>query len=90
MYALLPAALLTMSLSVAAAQAEPGALIGPLAQSIYPAEDDDRPELFQPEPGDSDASNFEPVEGDSDPDNFETPDLDELVLPDRSSGRALA
>lgn len=90
MHALLSAALLLMSLSMATAQAEPGDPLGPLAQSFYPAEDDDRPELFLPEPGDSDASNFEPVDGDSDPDNFESPDLDELALPARSPGRAQA
>jgi len=90
MNALLPAALLLTSLSVATAQSEPGDPIGPLAQSFYPAEDDDRPELFLPKPGDSDASNFEPVDGDSDPDNFESPDLDELALPARSPDRARA
>jgi hypothetical protein len=90
MYALLPTALLLLSLSAAAAQSEPGAPIGPLAQNFYPAEDDDRPELFLPEDGDSDPSNFEPVDGDSDPDNFESPDLDELALPGRSPGRARA
>lgn len=90
MHALLSAALLLMSLSMTTAQAEPGYPLGPLAQSFYPAEDDDRPELFLPEPGDSDASNFEPVDGDSDPDNFESPDLDELALPARSPGRAQA
>ena len=90
MYALLPAALLLMSLSVSTAQAEPGAPIGPLAQSFYPAEDDDRPDLFLPEPGDSDASNFEPTEGDSDPDNFENSALDEPALPARSPARAQA
>ena len=90
MYASLSAALLLMSLSMTTAQAEPRDPLGPLAQSFYPAEDDDRPELFLPKPGDSDASNFEPVEGDSDPDNFESPDLDELSLPARSPGRAWA
>jgi hypothetical protein len=90
MFALLPAALLLMSLSAVTTQYGPVAPIGPLAQSFYPAEDDDRPELFLPKPGDSDASNFEPVEGDSDPDNFESPDLDELSLPARSPGRAWA
>ncbi len=90
MNVLLPALLLLFSLSDAAAQTEPGAPIGPLAQSFYPAEDDDRPELFLPAPGDSDASNFEPVDGDSDPDNFASPDLDELALPARFPGRARA
>ena len=90
MYALLPVALLLMSLTVPTAQAEPGAPVEALAQSFYPAEDDDRPELFLPKPGDSDASNFAPVEGDSDPDNFESPDLDELALPGHSFGRAQA
>ncbi|MCG6891372.1 MAG: hypothetical protein LJE92_17470 [Gammaproteobacteria bacterium] len=81
MPAMLPVALLLLSLSEASAQSEPGSPIGPLAQSFYPAEDDDRPELFLPEDGDSDPSNFEPVDGDSDADNFESPDLDELALP---------
>jgi len=83
MYRLLPAVFLLLCLSEASAQAGPGVPIGPLAQSFYPAEDDDRPELFLPEADDSDPSNFEPVDGDSDPDNFESPDLDELVLPAR-------
>ncbi len=87
---LLPATLLLLSLSVANAQAEPAGPIGPLAQSFYPAEDDDRPELFLPTPGDSDASNFLPEEGDSNPDNFESPDLDELAQPARPSARARA
>jgi len=90
MNALLPTALLLMSLSVTTVQAEPADPIGPLAQSFYPAEDDDRPELFLPEDGDSDPSNFEPVDGDSNPDNYESPDLDELALPARSPGRAQA
>jgi len=90
MNALLPAAILLMSLSAATAQSAPGDRIGPLAQSFYPAEDDDRPELFLPTPGDSDPSNFEPVDGDSDADNFESPDLDELALPARFPGRARA
>ena len=82
MYQLPTAALLLFSLSQAAAQSAPGEPIGPLAQSFFPAEDDDRPELFlreegdsdpanfYPEPGDSDPANFEPEEGDSDPENF--------------------
>jgi len=45
MHALLSAALLLMSLSMTTAQAEPGDPLGPLAQSFYPAEDDDRPEF---------------------------------------------
>jgi len=90
MFSLLSPALLLLSLSAATAHSAPGAPIGPLAQGFYPAEDDDRPELFLPEAGDSDASNFEPVNGDSDPDNFESPNLDELALPDRSPGRAQA
>jgi hypothetical protein len=80
MSALLPAALLLLSLSEATAQYESGDSIEILAQSLYPAEDDDRPELFLPKAGDSDPSNFEPVDGDSNPDNFESPDLDELAL----------
>jgi len=87
---LLPVALLLFSLSDATAQSEPADAIGPLAQSFYPAEDDDRPELFLPKAGDSDPSNFEPVDGDSNPDNFESPDLDELALPARSPARARA
>ena len=87
------AAVLLSSLSQAAVLPEPADSTGPLAQSFFPAEDDDRPELFLPEAGDSDPSNFypeegdsdpenfEPVDGDSDPDNFESPDLDELALP---------
>jgi hypothetical protein len=90
MYTLLPTVLLLFSLSDASTQSEPGAPIGPLAQSFYPAEDDGRPELFLPTPGDSDASNFEPVDGDSNPDNFESPDLDELALPACSPARARA
>jgi len=90
MYALLPAALLMLSLSVAADQPATDAPVGPLAQGFYPAEDDDRPELFLPEAGDSDPSNFEPVDGDSDPDNFDSPDLDELALPARPPARARA
>ena len=86
MYTLLPAAALLFTLSGANAQTEPVDSIEPLAQSFYPAEDDDRPELFLPKEGDSDASNFEPVDGDSNPDNFESPDLDELALPARSAG----
>ena len=88
MHPFLPAALLLLSLSAAtAAHGEP---LGPLAQNVYPAEDDDRPGLFLPEAGDSDPSNFEPVDGDSDPDNFESPDLDELALAVRPPGRAEA
>jgi len=90
MYPLLPVALPLFSLSDATAQFEPADPIGPLAQSFYPAEDDDRPELFLPEAGDSDASNFEPKEGDNDPDTFESPDLDELALPALSPGRTRA
>ena len=89
MPALLSAALLLI-LALSTAQAETGAPIGPLAQSFYPAEDDDRPELFLPEPGDSDASNFEPTEGDSDPDNFDSSDLYEPSLPAPTPGRAQA
>ena len=73
-------------LSGPGAQIEPVDSVGPLAQNFYPAEDDDRPELFLPEEGDSDPSNFEPVDGDSNPDNYERPDLDELALPARSTG----
>jgi len=102
MYPSLIAVILLLSLSPAAAQSEPGDTIGPLAQSFFPAEDDDRPELFlpaerdsdpsnfEPEAGDSDPANFEPEDGDSDPDNFESPDLDELSLPGRLLGRAQA
>ena len=90
MYASLSAALLLMSLSMTTAQAEPRDPLGPLAQSFYPAEDDDRPELFLPEPGDSDASNFEPTQGDSDPDNFDSSDLYEPSLPVLTPGRAQA
>ena len=91
-----------MSLSPAAAETSSGIPIGPLAQSFFPAEDDDRPELFLPVEGDSDPSNFEPaegdsdpanflpVEGDSDPDNFESPDLDELARLSRLPGSARA
>lgn len=101
MYPLIPAALLLLGLAAPAAQSDPDVTIGPLAQSFFPAEDDDRPELFLPVDGDSDPSNFEPREGDSDPsnfvpvdgdsnpDNFESPDLDELALPTRTSGRVL-
>ena len=85
-----PAAILLLGLSPAAVQSEPGETIAPLAQSFYPAEDDDRPELFLPEEGDSDPENFEPEEGDSNADNFETPDLDELALPARRSGTTRA
>jgi hypothetical protein len=89
MPAILSTALL-LTLALSTAQAETGGPIGPLAQSFYPAEDDDRPELFLPEPGDSDASNFEPTEGDSDPDNFDSSDLYEPSLPARAPGRAQA
>lgn len=85
MYTLLPAAALLFTLSGDNAHIEPVGSIEPLAQSFYPADDDDRPELFLPKEGDSDPSNFEPVNGDSNPDNFESPDLDELALPARSS-----
>ena len=93
MYTLLPAAALLLSLSLFEAQPETEVPIGPLAQSFFPDEDDDRPELFlpveddsdssnfEPEEGDSDPANFVPADGDSDPDNFESPDLDELALP---------
>ena len=81
MYQIPPAALLLIGLSQAVAQTVPADQVGPLAQGFYPAEDDDRPELFLPEEGDSDPSNFEPVDGDSDPDNFDTPDPDDLALP---------
>ena len=99
---LLPAVVLLLSLPQAAVLSKPADSIGPLAQSFFPAEDDDRPELFLPEEGDSDPSNFypeegdsdsenfEPVDGDSDPDNFESPDLDELALHARSPARARA
>ena len=102
MHKTIPAIVLLLSLSPAAAHFEPGAPIGPLAQSFFPAEDDDRPELFlpaegdsdpsnfEPREGDSDAVNFEPLEGDSDPDNFESPDLDELALPLRFPDRTQA
>jgi hypothetical protein len=90
MYTLLPAAALLFTMSGASVQIEPVDPIGPLAQSFYPAEDDDRPELFLPKAGDSDPSNFEPVDGDSDTDNYESPDLDELALPAQSFGRAQA
>lgn len=102
MFKLLPAATLLLSLSLVEAQSDPGVPIGPLAQSFFPAEDDDRPELFlpaqgdsdssnfEPEDGDSDPANFEPVNGDSDPDNFDSPDLDELALPAGTPGRAFA
>lgn len=83
---LIPAAILLLSLSPAAAQPEPGLAIGPLAQSFLPDRDDDLPELFLPGDGDSDPSNFEPTEidpsvfepteGDSDPSNFEPEDGD--------------
>lgn len=101
MHTFIPAIILLLSLSPAAAQSKSDVTIGPLAQSFYPAEDDDRPKLFlpiegdsdssnfEPREGDSDPSNFEPVNGDSNPDNFESPDLDELALPTRTSGRAL-
>ena len=97
----IPAAILMMSLIPAVAQAESRITIGPLAQSFYADDDDDRPELFLPREGDSDPSNFEPregdsdpsnflpSEGDSDPDNFDSPDLDELSLPDPTAARAL-
>lgn len=90
MYPSLITVILLLNLSGETAQPETGANFEPLAQSFYPAADDDRPELFLPEEGDSDPSNFEPVQGDSDPDNFESPDLDELALPTRSSDRAQA
>lgn len=90
MYRMLTAAILLASLAPAAAQLEPSDPIGPLAQSFYPDEDDDRPELFLPAEGDSDPANFEPVDGDSDPDNFESPDLDDLSSPVRAAGRGLA
>ncbi len=102
MYTLLPAAALLLGLSVVEAHAEPDVPIGPLAQSFFPDEDDDRPELFlpaeddsdssnfEPEEGDSDPANFEPADGDSNPDNFESPDLDELALPASSPERAQA
>ena len=95
MLQLLPAVFLLSSLSQAPVGSATGDSIGPLAQSFFPAEDDDRPELFlpeegdsdpanfAPEEGDSDPANFEPADGDSDPDNFESPDLDELALPAR-------
>ena len=102
MQPLIPAAILLISLSPVAAQAESGVTLGPLAQSFFPEANDDRPELFLPREGDSDPSNFEPSEGDSDPsnfepaggdsnpDNFESPDLDELAQTWRSCERALA
>ena len=99
MYKLIPAAILLLSLLPAAAHSEPGVSVAPLAQSFFPAKDDDRPELFLPAEGDSDPSNFEPREGDSDPsnfrpvdgdsnpDNFESPDLDELSQPELTPAR---
>ena len=66
---LLPLSLLLLSLCPVAVYAETNAPLF-MAQAINPDDDDDRPELFEPEAGDSDASNFEPEEGDSDPDNF--------------------
>ena len=69
-------------------------VIGPLAQEAnFPDDDDDRPELFEPEAGDSDPSNFETDEGDSDPDNFRPedgdsePDQYERILERAPSGR---
>ena len=82
---------LLLILSQAAVLPGPVDPVGPLAQSFFPDEDDDRPELFLPEEGDSDPSNFYPEEGDSDPSNFypeegdsdpanfASPDLDELA-----------
>ena len=102
MHPLIPAALLLLSLSPVTAYSETGLTIGPLAQSFFPDEDDDRPELFLPEEGDSDPANFlpregdsdpanfAPREGDSDPDNFDSPDLDELAIPARTPDRARA
>ena len=90
---IIPAAILLLSLSPIVAQAETEDTIGPLAQSFYPNEDDDRPALFlpregdsdpanfQPKAGDSDPANFEPEDGDSNSENFESPDLDELAGP---------
>ena len=66
---LLPLAVLLLAFCPAVVYAETNAPLL-LAQAINPDDDDDRPELFEPEAGDSDASNFEPEEGDSDPDNF--------------------
>ena len=77
---ILPAALLLPSLFAVPAQSEPVTPAGTLAQSFYPADDDDRPELFLPEEGDSDPENFYPEEGDSNADNYQSPDLDELAL----------
>ena len=91
MYQPLFAAILAFSLGQTDPRPVPGDSIEPLAQSFFPAEDDDRPELFlpeegdaepsnfYPEPGDSDPENFYPEESDSDPDNFASPDLDELA-----------
>lgn len=81
MKSLMPIAILLLGLSPAAAAADTPAPAQQLAQSFYPAEDDDRPELFLPEEGDSDPENFEPEDGDSNADNFESPDLDDLALP---------
>lgn len=60
MHPFLPAALRLLSLSAATAQAAHGEPIGPLAQRVYPAEDDDRTGLFLHETGDNDLSNFNP------------------------------
>ena len=97
MYSLLTAVILLTHLPQSAIEPPSAHPVVPLAQSFYPAEDDDRPELFLPTEGDSDPSNFEPVEGDSDPDNFysdpedfESPDLDELSRPVGHAGRAFA
>lgn len=70
MYRFPAAAVLLLSLSQAVAQGPGGFAAGALAQGFFPAEDDDRPELFLPDEGDSDPSNFLPREGDSDPANF--------------------
>ena len=99
---MIPTALLLLSLAPIAAHAETDEPIGPLAQSFYPSEDDDRPALFLPQEGDSDPANFQPQAGDSDPanfepedgdsnsDNFESPDLDELAAPTAPGERATA
>ena len=73
---LIPALILMLTLGPSASLAQTGMVIGPLAQAADTGEDDDRPELFEPEAGDSDASNFETEEGDSDPDNFRPEDGD--------------
>jgi len=89
MYQLLPASILALSLSQADLRPEPADPIGPLAQAVYPADDDDRPELFLNNEGDSDPANYQVEDGDSDADNFESPDPDELARPFPSVERSL-